>query len=102
VFRTELAEMTMQPPPAAMVQKLLAQGYIKQEQAVLAPRVPMSDDVAVEADRGGHMDNRPFAVIFPLIVRTRDRLQAKYKFHPRRCRLPRVGRDRLPWVPPFW
>ena len=83
VSRTELAEMAMRPPPASMVQKLLAQGLITQVQAELAPYVPMADDVAVEADSGGHTDRRPFTVIFPLIVRMRDRLQDNYKFHSR-------------------
>lgn len=40
---------------------------ITQEQAAMAREVAMADDVAVESDSGGHTDNRPLHVIFPLI-----------------------------------
>ena len=65
--RTELAEMAMRPAPAKMVESLLQQGLVTAEQAQLAALVPMADDVAVESDSGGHTDNRPLHVIFPLI-----------------------------------
>jgi trans-AT polyketide synthase/acyltransferase/oxidoreductase domain-containing protein len=61
---------------------LVAKGLITQDQADMSQLVPMADDVAVEADSGGHTDNRPFHVIFPLIVDTRNKLQAEYKFVP--------------------
>ena len=42
------------------------------EQAALAPTVTMCDDVAVEADSGGHTDNRPLPVLLPVILAARD------------------------------
>jgi PfaD family protein len=75
VSRTELAELAMRPAPSAIVSKLLKQGLITEEQAHLAQFVPMADDVAVEADSGGHTDNRPMHVILPLIIAVRDRIQ---------------------------
>ena len=83
VSRTELAEMAMRPAPIAMVNKLVEQGYVTQAQAEMSQLVPMADDVAVEADSGGHTDNRPIQVIFPIIVATRNAIQAQYKFSPR-------------------
>jgi 3-hydroxymyristoyl/3-hydroxydecanoyl-(acyl carrier protein) dehydratase len=100
VSRTELAEMAMQPPPAAMVQTLLAQGYITPVQAELAPRVPMSDDVAVEADSGGQASvHRDFPAHCPHARSPAGQVQVP-SAHPRRCRrrhrLSRIGRGRLP------
>merc|ERR1719267_49512 len=78
--RTELAEMFMRPAPDKFLKKLLASGDITEEQARLAKLVPMSDDVAVESDSGGHTDNRPIHVILPLIMALRDRVQRELKY----------------------
>jgi PfaD family protein len=83
VSRTELAEMAMRPAPLVLVNKLVAQGLVTQAQADMSQLVPMADDVAVEADSGGHTDNRPIQVIFPIIVAVRNAIQAQYKFVPR-------------------
>merc|ERR1719478_1395164 len=74
VSRTELALMALKPPPADYVAKLLEKGKITAEQAKLAPTVTMCDDVAVEADSGGHTDNRPMPVLLPVIIAERDRI----------------------------
>merc|ERR1719395_390616 len=74
VSRTELATLAMHPPPADMVAKLLAKGLVTAEQAALAPGVTMCDDVAVEADSGGHTDNRHMPVLLPVILAQRDRI----------------------------
>jgi len=108
ISRTELAEMFVRPAPQALLNKLLemvccfsslflfktrellswrkiltfvyVQGEITQEQAALAKRVPMCDDIAVEADSGGHTDNRPMVVILPMIMAVRDRVHKVYIF----------------------
>merc|ERR1719460_1106724 len=77
VSRTELAEMAMRPPPAELVEKCLKAGHITPQQAALAPFVTMCDDVAVEADSGGHTDNRPMPVLLPVIIATRDAIAAE-------------------------
>ena len=64
------------------------QGDITQEQAALARRVPMCDDIAVEADSGGHTDNRPMVVILPMIMAVRDRVHKE-------CGYPRAFRVRV-------
>merc|ERR1712087_951800 len=77
VSRTELAQMAMRPPPAELVDKLLKAGQISAEQAALAPRVSMCDDVAVESDSGGHTDNRAMPVLLPVIISLRDAIAAE-------------------------
>merc|ERR1712028_16005 len=89
VSRTELAEMALRPPPQAILNKLLKTGAITREQAEMSQEVPMCDDIAVEADSGGHTDNRPMHVILPLIMRLRDRITKELKYD--RKRRVRVG-----------
>jgi len=83
VSRKEVAARFMQPAPQKMLDELLAVGKITQEQASLATQVPMADDITVEADSGGHTDNRPLVALLPSITRLRDELQAEHQFaHP--------------------
>ncbi len=78
--RTEVAQKFMQPAPAAMLNELVQQGKISPQQAAWAQQVPMADDVTVEADSGGHTDNRPLVCLIPTMLSLRDELQAKYQF----------------------
>jgi len=90
VSRTELAELALRPAPKKIVDKLVREGLVTQEQARFSQFVPMCDDIAVEADSGGHTDNRPLHVILPLIIATRNRIQAKLNF-PTRVRVGAGG-----------
>ncbi|MFH9400793.1 PfaD family polyunsaturated fatty acid/polyketide biosynthesis protein [Streptomyces sp. NPDC017638] len=74
VSRPETARLFLRPAPAAMVAELVRAGHIDAEQAALADRVPVADDITVEADSGGHTDRRPLTVILPLIAALRDDL----------------------------
>lgn len=87
ISRREVAAKFMAPAPERMLRELQAQGLISEQQVQLALHVPMADDVTVEADSGGHTDNRPLVSIFPAILSLRDELQAKYQF----ARPVRVG-----------
>ena len=40
----------------------------------------MADDITVEADSGGHTDNRPLVALLPSIVRLRDEMMQKHQF----------------------
>ncbi len=80
VSRREVAAKFMQPAPAALLAQLVQEGKISQEQADLAQRVPMADDVTVEADSGGHTDNRPLVCLMPAMLALRDELQEKYQY----------------------
>jgi trans-AT polyketide synthase/acyltransferase/oxidoreductase domain-containing protein len=76
VSRREVARKFMEPPPARLLGELVAAGLLGEEQARLAERVPVCDDVTVEADSGGHTDNRPLVVLLPSILELRDQIQA--------------------------
>lgn len=80
VSRREVAQKFMEPAPERLLTPLVEAGLITAEQAQLAQRVPVADDVTVEADSGGHTDNRPLVVILPSIISLRDELQAKHQF----------------------
>ncbi|MFB6889486.1 PfaD family polyunsaturated fatty acid/polyketide biosynthesis protein [Kitasatospora sp. NPDC056327] len=73
VSRPESAAAFLAPAPAHLVAALAAEGAITPEEAALAPLVPMADDLCVEADSGGHTDQRPLIGLLPEIVRLRDR-----------------------------
>ena len=40
----------------------------------------MADDITVEADSGGHTDNRPLVCLLPTMLALRDEIQAKYNY----------------------
>jgi len=80
ISRREVAAPFMQAPPPALVAALLEQGKITALQAELAQHVPMADDITVEADSGGHTDNRPLVALLPIIIQLRDEPQARHGF----------------------
>ncbi|MFN6536293.1 MAG: PfaD family polyunsaturated fatty acid/polyketide biosynthesis protein [Nostoc sp. EkiNYC01] len=77
ISRREVATKFMQPAPPRILKELLEQGLITELQATLAAKVPMADDITVEADSGGHTDNRPLVCLLPSIVALRDEIQAQ-------------------------
>jgi len=80
VSRLEVAAHFMQPAPESFLKSLLHAGQITDEQARLAALVPMADDVTVEADSGGHTDNRSLVCLLPSVLNLRDQMQQKFKF----------------------
>lgn len=78
--RPEVAAKFLQPAPSKILKELVEQGLISELQATLAEKVPMADDITVEADSGGHTDNRPLVCLFPAIVALRDEIQAQYQY----------------------
>jgi PfaD family protein len=80
VSRVEVASKFFAPAPERAVRDLVAQGHLTAEQAALATEVPVAQDVTVEADSGGHTDNRPAITLLPTILALRDRLQAEHRF----------------------
>ena len=87
VSRVEVATKFLSPPPERILKELVAAGHITPQQATMAARLPVADDVTVEADSGGHTDNRPAITLLPTILALRDRLQAQYRYGTP----PRVG-----------
>ncbi|MGM3309236.1 PfaD family polyunsaturated fatty acid/polyketide biosynthesis protein [Anabaena sp. WFMT] len=80
VSRREVASKFLQPAPTKILKQLVQQGLISELQATLASKIPMADDITVEADSGGHTDNRPLICLLPSILELRDEIQNKYKY----------------------
>jgi len=78
--RVELASKWFSPPPEKLLNELLAQGAISKEEAELAKTIPMAQDLTVEADSGGHTDNRPAITLLPTMLALRDQYQEKYNY----------------------
>ena len=80
ISRKEVAIPFMKAAPEEFVQSLLKKGKITAEQAELAKYIPMADDITVEADSGGHTDNRPLVALLPIIIQLRDEMQKENNF----------------------
>jgi PfaD family protein len=87
VSRTEVAERFLRPAPEALVAGLVAEGSVTAEQAELARRVPMADDITAEGDSGGHTDGRPLVALLSTLLRLREQLCREYGFQVP----PRIG-----------
>ena len=81
VSREEVAAKFFAPPPERFLQELVASGRLSTEQAEMAAEIPMAQDVTVEADSGGHTDNRPALALFPTIQAQRNASQKQYHYH---------------------
>jgi PfaD family protein len=80
VSRVEVASKFLAPPPDRFVQELVRRGELTVEQARLAARVPLAQDLTAEADSGGHTDNRPAITLVPTMLALRDRIQERYGY----------------------
>lgn len=80
ISRPEVAARFLSPAPAAMLERLVAEGQLSAEEARLAARVPVAEDITVEADSGGHTDNQTLTAVFPVIVGLRDRLAREHGY----------------------
>ncbi len=90
VSRVEVAQKFFAPAPEKLVGELVRQGHLTEEQARLAARVPLAQDLTAEADSGGHTDNRPAITLIPTLIALRDRLQEQYRY-PIRLRVGAAG-----------
>lgn len=80
VSRVEVATRFLSPPPEEFLGPLVASGEITEQQANLARRVPVAQDISAEADSGGHTDNRPAVALLPTMLALRDRMQAEHRY----------------------
>lgn len=80
ISREEVARQFLSPAPEALLQQLLADGSLTEQEVRLARQVPLAEQIIVEADSGGHTDNRPLTALFPVIARLRDDLSANYGY----------------------
>ncbi|AXI80689.1 PfaD family polyunsaturated fatty acid/polyketide biosynthesis protein [Peterkaempfera bronchialis] len=91
VSRPEVAEQFLSPAPEPLLRALVERGLLTAEEAELAGHVPVADDITVEADSGGHTDNRPLSVLLPTILALRDRTAERYPRHPGPVRIGAAG-----------
>jgi PfaD family protein len=87
VSRVEVARRFLAPAPERFVKQLVERGELTPEQALLAARVPLAEDITAEADSGGHTDNRPAITLIPTMIALRDEIASRQGY----ARLPRVG-----------
>lgn len=80
VSRKEIARRMLAPAPENLLNQLVEEGKITPHQAELAHHVPMVDDLTVEADSGGHTDNRPLVGLVPMMLQYRDEMMQKFQY----------------------
>ncbi len=80
ISREEVAAKFFAPPPERFLRQLVTAGELTTEQAQWAGTIPMAQDVTVEADSGGHTDNRPALALFPTIQAQKDTFQKQYNY----------------------
>ena len=78
--RPEVAVQFLNPAPERILSQLVEEGKITTHQAQLARMVPVADDITVEADSGGHTDNRPLVGLLPSILSLRDQIQRENNY----------------------
>lgn len=88
--RPEVAAAFMRPPPEAIVERLVQQGRLTAEEARVAAVLPVSDDLCVEADSGGHTDGGVALTLIPAMVSLRDEIAAEHSY-PKRIRVGAAG-----------
>lgn len=88
--RPEVAEAFMSPPPEKLLAELVSAGALTQAQADLGRRIPMAQDICVEADSGGHTDRGSPYVLLPAIQSLRDAVMAEQRY-PEAIRVGAAG-----------
>lgn len=87
ISRVEVARPFLSPAPETMLASLVENGKLTPEEATLARLVPVAEDVTVEADSGGHTDNRPLSVLLPMILDLAQEMSVQFGY----VRPARVG-----------
>jgi PfaD family protein len=80
ISRREVAIRFMSPAPADMLNALVAQNLLSRAEADLAAKIPVAEDITVEADSGGHTDNQLLVALFPTIMALRDELVVQHGY----------------------
>lgn len=85
VSRLEVAEAFMSPIPTHMINTLLAENAITAEQAEMARLMPMSHEVCVEADSGGHTDGGIPTILLPTMQILRQTMSERHHYREPIC-----------------
>jgi trans-AT polyketide synthase/acyltransferase/oxidoreductase domain-containing protein len=80
VSRPEVARAFLNPPPDALLRNLVAAGKLSDVEAAIARELPVSEDLCVEADSGGHTDGGVAYALMPAMRQLRDELVRTHRF----------------------
>ncbi len=80
ISRPEVAAAFLSPAPSSTLNQLLTAGVLTAEEVALAALIPMSDDICVEADSGGHTDGGVAFTLLPSIMQLRDEMMKRYGY----------------------
>ncbi|QFZ20783.1 PfaD family polyunsaturated fatty acid/polyketide biosynthesis protein [Saccharothrix syringae] len=80
VSRVEVAERFLSPAPPEILRSLRDGGVLTAEEVELAGRIPVADDVTVEADSGGHTDNQSLVATLPAVLAARDGARRRFGY----------------------
>ncbi len=83
VSRPEVAQAFMQPAPEHLLHQLVQNNQLTEQEAKIARLLPISDDICVEADSGGHTDAGVALTLIPTIIRLRDQMMESYAYAKR-------------------
>jgi len=74
ISRSEIAKYFLLPPSDELLKRLYDQGKLTSGEIAAARRLPVSADICVEADSGGHTDGGVSLTLLPSIVRLRNNI----------------------------
>lgn len=80
VSRVEVAARFFAPPPPKMLAELVRLGKISDNEARLANKIPLAQEITAEADSGGHTDNRQALTLLPTFLSLRDQAMRQHGF----------------------
>lgn len=80
VSRREVATAFMSPPPSSLLDALEGEGSLTAGELQAARLLPVSDDVCVEADSGGHTDGGSAYALVPAMCALRDELMSRHGY----------------------
>lgn len=80
VSRPEVAEQFLSPPPEPLLRRLVESGKINVREAQLAHRLPVADEICVEADSAGHTDRGVLHTLLPVMLGLRDKAARQYNY----------------------
>jgi trans-AT polyketide synthase/acyltransferase/oxidoreductase domain-containing protein len=80
VSRPEVAAAFASPPSASILSELVSDGRLSPAEADAARDLPVSEDLCVESDSGGHTDGGVAFALLPAISRLRDEAMKRHGY----------------------
>ncbi|KAA1246069.1 SDR family NAD(P)-dependent oxidoreductase [Aquimarina sp. RZ0] len=78
--RLELAEKFMSPAPYDILVSLINEGLISEEEAEIAKKIPLCDDIVFEGSSAGYTDQQPVLISLPSFISLRNSMMIKYGY----------------------